>query len=85
MAINKTVTFTCIPQRPNPDNGTYRIHKGSSANPTTIHSVFVGSRLVAPQTVVVSIDNGDHLRVSYTNEDSEIYYSNSLGPFVYDA
>ena len=84
MAINKTFTFTCIPERPDPDNGTYRVHKGQSASPTAIHSIFVGSRLVAPQTVVVSINDGDHVRISYTNEDGEIYYTNSLGEFEYD-
>ena len=85
MAIAKTFTFTCIPERPNPDNGVYRVHSSQSANPTDIQLTFGGQRGVAPQTVQAFVDAGDYVRVSYTNEDGEIYYSNVQGPFIYDA
>ena len=74
--------FKCAPDRPNPDNGVYRVHLGASPTPTTIdQTITPGVRDDAWIEISVSADPGDYVRVSYDREDGTRYYSNSVQPF----
>ena len=86
MPPNKDISFTCMPNRPDPDNGTFRLHAGFTDTPTSIIATLTDLPIgPGPFSATVSLFEGEYVRFSYTNEDGEIYYSNTLGPFVYDA